>query len=122
MDNILVVKSIASSFVSNDMKINTDRGAGEAKLFIGPMSNNDKYDSFFEFNKEYKYKFDMENFKAYLNQVKLEYAFQKINKYKNVSIEHWNQNYEKVANLQEDEFFINLEKFGKTLCDYGVGQ
>lgn len=111
MDNILVVKSIASSFVSNDMKINTDRGAGEAKLFIGPMSNNDKYDSFFEFNKEYKYKFDMENFKAYLNQVKLEYAFQKINKYKNVSIEHWNQNYEKVANLQEDEFFINLEKF-----------
>lgn len=111
MDDVLVVKSIASSFVSSDMKINTDRGAGEAKLFVGSMSNNERYDSFFEFNNGYKYKFDKDNLKVYLNQIKLEYAYQKINKYKNVSIEHWNDNYEKIANLEEDELLVNLEKF-----------
>lgn len=111
MDDVLVVKSIASSFVSSDMKISTDRGAGEAKLFVGSMSNNERYDNFFEFNKEFRYKFDKENLKVYLNQIKLEYAYQKINKYKNVSIDHWNNNYEKIANLEDDELFVSLEKF-----------
>lgn len=111
MNDILVVKSVASSFVSNDMKINTDRGSGEAKLFVGSMNNRDKYDTFFEFNKEYKYKFDKENLKIYLNQVKLEYAFQKINKYKNISISRWNENYKKISDLTEEELSVDLEKF-----------
>ncbi len=111
MDNILTVKGVASSFVINQMKINTDTGSGEAKLFVGPMNNKNTYDEFFEFNNDYHYKFDKDNLITYLNQVKLEYAFQKINKYKNVSIELWEQNYNKIVNLNEEELTVNLEKF-----------
>lgn len=111
MDDVLVVKGVASSFVINDMKINTDTGSGEAKLFIGSIKNSEKYDAFFEYDNGYKYKMYKENLKEYLNQVKLEYAFQKFNKYKNVSIERWKKNYDKIDTLEDVEIVIDLKKY-----------
>ncbi len=111
MNNILVVKSLPSSFVSNDMKISSETGAGEAKLFVGSKSKEEEFNSFFEFDSGYRYKFDKENLITYINQVKLEYAFQKINKYKKVSIKLWEQNYKKIEELSEEDLFIDLKNF-----------
>ena len=61
MNDILVVKGLPSSFVSNDMKISSETGAGEAKLFVGSKSKEEEFNSFFEFDSEYRYKFDKEN-------------------------------------------------------------
>ena len=34
-----VVKALPSSFVASNMKLATDRGSGEAKLWVGQTSN-----------------------------------------------------------------------------------
>ena len=33
-----IIKGVPSSFVFKNMKLDTDKGAGEAKLFVGPKS------------------------------------------------------------------------------------
>lgn len=110
MDSELEVKSLPSSFVYNDMKLRSEAGAGEAKLFIGPKRKSKEYDDFFEFENDYKYLFDKENLIEYLNCVKIEYHFQKFNKYKNVNLNIWQDNYNKIMQLNDD-LAISLEKF-----------
>jgi len=44
-----IVRAIPSSFVFSDMKLMTDKGAGEAKLFVGPKSKETEIDDFFRF-------------------------------------------------------------------------
>lgn len=109
MDN-KITKIIPSSFVSNDLKLNSEIGIGEARLFLESKSKEKELDSFFEFDSEYLYKFDKENLITYINQVKLEYAFQKINKYKKVSIKLWEENYKKIEELNEKDLFVDLKK------------
>ena len=48
----LVIKGLPSSFVARELKLAKDKGAGEAKLFIGSTSNSQAYDDFFEFDKK----------------------------------------------------------------------
>lgn len=106
-----VIKSLPSSFVASNMKLATDRGAGEAKLWVGQMSNSTELDDFFEFEHGYSYCFDRSNLLTYLNQVKVEYIYQKFNLYKDASIDSWNENYRTIESLDDSDFLIQLVKF-----------
>ena len=108
-----VIKALPSSFVAQNMKIATDRGSGEAKLWVGQISNEMDLDAFFTFNddSQYTYSFSRENLITYLWQVKFEYAYQKFNHYKNISLILWNENLNTVKSLPEADFCIKLKKF-----------
>ena len=105
------VKAIPSSFVAKNMKLYSDTGAGEAKLFVGSTRNTKEFNEFFEFESDYKYRFSKENLLQYLDQMKLEYGFQKINRYKNVSLETWEENYNNISSMDADEFYFELHSF-----------
>ena len=82
-----IIKGVPSSFVFKNMKLDTDKGAGEAKLFVGSISQIEDINDFFKFDQEYSYRFDKSNLLNYLHEVKMEYVFQHVNKYKEASIE-----------------------------------
>lgn len=106
-----VVRAIPSSFVFSDMKLLADKGAGEAKLFVGPKSRESEIDSFFSFDESYTYRFDKTNMLEYLQQVKMEFVFQNMNQYKNANLDKWNDIYNTVFALPEAAFNIHLSKF-----------
>lgn len=109
-----VVKSLPSSFVASNMKLATDRGSGEAKLWVGQMSNVAELDTFFCFGSDYTYSFSRENLLAYLNQLKFEYVYQKFNSYKDASLGSWNENYNQIKELPDADFSMRLYKFTDT--------
>lgn len=106
-----VVRAIPSSFVFSDMKLLADKGAGEAKLFVGPKSRESEIDSFFSFDEGYTYRFDKTNMLEYLHQVKMEFVFQNMNQYKDANLDKWNDIYNTVLALPEADFIIHLSKF-----------
>ena len=106
-----VIKGIPSSFVFSNMKLDADKGAGEAKLFVGPKSQLEEIDNFFKFDEGYSCRFDKTNLLEYLHEVKMEYVFQCINKYKNASIETWKELYLTISNMQDSEMNITLIKY-----------
>jgi len=105
------VKGLPSSFVAANMKLESDRGAGEAKLWVGQMSNAAELDSFFAFDEDFLYTFSQANLLQYLNQVKVEYVYQKFNNYKNASLGTWNENYNQIKSLNKQELVVSLTKF-----------
>lgn len=106
-----VVKAIPSSFVASNMKLASETGSGEAKLWVGQLSNSAELDAFFEFDNGYSYKFTRENLLEYLQQVKIEYIYQKFNNYKNASLLTWDENYSQIKELSDTDFEIKLIKF-----------
>ena len=106
----LIVSSVASSFVYHKMKIISDKGSGEGKLFIGSISKETEFDSFFEFETDIKYKLDKQNLLDYMHEVKLEYVYQFFNQYQEANIQNWDDYYEKIKNLTENELLLNLVK------------
>lgn len=106
-----VVKAVPSSFVFGDMKLLTDKGAGEAKLFVGPKSKESEIDAFFEFEKGYLFCFVKENLQEYMHQVKMEYVFQTINHYKDANMDKWNELYDLIKSVDDSQLIIRLEKF-----------
>lgn len=106
-----IVKAIPSSFVFSDMKLMTDKGAGEAKLFVGPKRKEAELDDFFRFGSGITYRFDKKNMLEYLLQVKMEYVFQSINQYKVANIEKWNEINRIISEMDENDFYVKLEKF-----------
>lgn len=105
------MRAIPSSFVFNDMKLLTDKGAGEAKLFVGPKSKENEIDRFFCFDENYTYRFDKTNMLEYLHQVKMEYVFQNMNQYKEANLEKWNEIHSIIIDLPESDFVVHLSKF-----------
>ena len=108
---IYTVKAIPSSFVFSDMKLLADKGAGEAKLFVGPKSREVEIDKFFSFGEGYTYRFDKTNMLEYLHQVKMEFVFQNMNRYKVANLEKWNEIYSMLAEMPESDFVVHLGKF-----------
>lgn len=106
-----IIKGIPSSFVFKNMKLDTDKGAGEAKLFVGPKSQLGEIEDFFKFNKGYRYKFDKSNLLEYLHEVKMEYVFQRLNKYKDASLETWTELYTIIKNMQTSETEIEITEY-----------
>ena len=45
-----IIKGVPSSFVFKNMKLDTDKGAGEAKLFVGSISQIEDINDFFKFD------------------------------------------------------------------------
>lgn len=109
-----VVKSLPSSFVASNMKLASDRGSGEAKLWVGQMSNAAELDTFFCFGSDYTYSFSRENLLTYLNQLKFEYVYQKFNSYKDASLGAWDENYNQIKELSDADFAMHLYKFTDT--------
>lgn len=109
-----IIKGIPSSFVFSNMKLEKDRGAGEAKLFVGGVSSEGEYDEFFEFGSDYKYLFNRSNLLQYLHETKMECVFQKINQYKAAGLASWKENYNSILGLDEKDFFVSLTKFTDT--------
>lgn len=106
-----IIKGVPSSFVFKNMKLNTDKGAGEAKLFLGPKSQIDEIEKFYKFDEDYQYRFDKDNLLEYMHEVKMEYVFQKMNKYKDASIETWNELCTTIQSMQPSEMNINISKY-----------
>lgn len=106
-----IVKAVPSSFVFSNMKLASDKGAGEAKLFVGPKRKEEEIDDFFEFGAGITYRFDKKNMLEYLLQVKMEFVFQNMNHYKVANIEKWNDLYGQIKDIPESEFVIHLSKF-----------
>ena len=109
-----IIKGVPSSFVFKNMKLDTDKGAGEAKLFVGSISQIEDINDFFKFDQEYSYRFDKSNLLNYLHGVKMEYVFQHVNKYKEASIETWQEFYTTVENMQDSEMQVHLTEFTDT--------
>lgn len=93
------------------MKLLTDKGAGEAKLFVGIKSKESEIDEFFSFAEGYTYRFDKTNMLEYLHQVKMEFVFQNMNQYKSANLEKWNDIYRKIAAMPKADFIVHLTKF-----------
>lgn len=109
-----IIKGVPSSFVFKNMKLDTDKGAGEAKLFVGSISQIEDINDFFKFDQEYSYRFDKSNLLNYLHEVKMESVFQHVNKYKEASIETWQEFYTTVENMQDSEMQVHLTEFTDT--------
>lgn len=100
---------ISSSFVSSNYVIKGDTGSGEAKLYVAPSTQENELNEFFNFTGDMLYTFDKNNLLNYLNMVKIEYAYQTINKYTNLNIKSW----EKAKNYVDNctSFQFKIEKF-----------
>lgn len=108
------IKGIPSSFVFRNMKLDTDKGAGEAKLFIGPKSQLKEIEEFFMFDKGFLYRFDKMNLLEYLREVKMEYVYQSLNKYKEANLETWTDFYTTIENMKDSEMAITVTKYVDT--------
>lgn len=106
-----IVKGIPSSFVFSDMKLLDDKGAGEAKLFVGSKRKEGEIDRFFAFGSGMTYRFDKQNMLEYLLQVKMEYAYQNMNRYKAANLAKWNELYDSILEMDNEQFVIDLNKF-----------
>ena len=106
----LIINSIPSSFVYRKMKTISDKGSGEGKLFIGPISKITEFDNFFEFDSVYEYKLDKQNLLEYMHEVKIEYVYQFFNKYQEANMKNWEDYYEKIQNFSDDDLLIKLVK------------
>lgn len=106
----LIVKGIATSFVYHKMKLISDKGSGEGKLFIGAVSKSAEFDSFFEFGSNYKYKLDKQNLLNYMHEVKLEYVYQFFNKYQEANIANWESYLNVINSFETQDLIINLVK------------
>ena len=93
------------------MKLDADKGAGEAKLFVGPKNQLAEIEKFFKFDEGYSCRFDKTNLLEYLHEVKMEFVFQCINKYKNANIETWQELYYIILNMKDSEMNITLDKY-----------
>lgn len=109
-----IIRGVPSSFAFSNMKLDADKGAGEAKLFVGPKSQITEINDFFKFNQGYSYRFDKINLLTYLHEVKMEYVFQYVNRYKNASIETWQDSYNSIENMQDSEMKIHLTEYDDT--------
>lgn len=106
------VKAIPSSFVFRNLKLQGDSGSGEAKLHLGSAKNQEDIDLFFNnYDESNIYFFDKENLKVYLQEVKIEYIYQKINRYSDISLEYWQEKYSEIDSINESDLIFNITKF-----------
>lgn len=100
------VVSIPTSFVKNPMKFFSDRGSGEAKLYVGQVTNKAYIDDFFAFDQDYKYMCSRSNLLDYLKFMKLEYLFHRYADYKGANRVQWDKYYRIISSMQDEEFLM----------------
>lgn len=103
--------NIPSSFVSKKLKLSSDRGSGEAKLFIGSTRNIQEIDNFFsDFDDNNIFKVKKAQLLEYLNAVKIEYVGQRYNSYADIGLDYFEE-VKSVLDGLDEEFSIKIEKF-----------
>lgn len=100
---------IASSFVKQANKLSTDRGSGEAKLFVGSRKKEELLSFFNNFSDDNNYYFEKNDVVDYLKKVFLEYKYNCFQTYKNVNEEKYNENINKLSNEYRDKKKIELK-------------
>ncbi len=107
-----IVKNVPSSFVKKKIKLEKDTGNGEGKFHLGSVQNEEDYRQFFNgYASKNIYTFDKENLLEYMQQVKLEYVYQRVNKYKEVDLEYWEQKFTYIKKLRDKDLTFDLERF-----------
>lgn len=107
-----IVKNVPSSFVKKKIKLEKDTGNGEGKFHLGSVQNEEDYRQFFNgYASKNIYTFDKENLLEYMHQVKLEYVYQRINKYKEADLEYWEQKFTYIKKLSDKDLTFALEFF-----------
>ena len=95
------VANIPSSFAQSKIKLANDRGNGEAKLYIGPVKNKEKYERFFGgWHPMNTYELNQIDLLLYLQDVETE--FSKQSKYKAVSKKLYRELFNKVETLEDN--------------------
>lgn len=108
----IIKESIPSSFVQNSIKIRSDRGSGEAKFHLGSASKADEFSEFFNgYNVSNKYIFQKNNMIEFMKSLKIEYVYQSINQYKNANLEYYQLWYDRISNMENDDFEFSLSSF-----------
>jgi len=102
--------SIPSSFVKKELKKASDTGNGEAKLYVGHIEEETK-EFFDNFSNENNYFLNVENLKNYLFTVKLEYQYQLIRQYKDISLEYWKKKMDELEELENERIYFDLEDY-----------
>ena len=103
--------TIPSSFVKRKLKLNTDTGNGEAKLFIGSNTESKKFDKFFnEFNNNNEYYFNKDNLIQYMENIKFEYITQVCNKYHDISPDYYYSQLKSIKS-KSNHIEFKLEKY-----------
>lgn len=101
---------ISSSFVKNDIKLRSDKGSGEAKLFLGStndMSINEFFNNFNENNEFVIYKEEILN---YYYKIFIEFISEKCNNYKNVGLSNYIEKLNELNQLN-NKIEFKMEKF-----------
>ena len=101
---------ISSSFVRNDIKLRSDKGSGEAKLFLGStndLSINEFFNNFNENNKFIIYKEELLN---YFYKIFIEFIAEKCNNYKNVGLSNYLEKLNELNQL-DNKIEFKMEKF-----------
>ncbi len=94
--------NIPSSFVKKDLKFKNEKGAGEAKLFIGSTKKDSEFDMFFNgFHDSNAYLIYRDDILDYLKRTELEYISHKCGEYKNANRGYYDKIVEKISSLNE---------------------
>lgn len=103
--------NIPSSFVKSDLKFKTDRGSGEAKLFIGSSAKKEEFATFFNnYPLQPLCVIHKEALMDYLKRTELEFIAQKCGCYKNTNREYYNKVLKKVSE-QDDVISFTIKEF-----------
>ncbi|WDV44051.1 AAA family ATPase [Clostridiaceae bacterium M8S5] len=100
---------ITDSFVYNKIKYANTNGNGEAKLYVGQISEKDELDQFFNVTTTI---FEKDNLIEYLNRAFIIYKYHIFGDYRAADYSYWNEMYMKVRVLN-DKIVINesIESF-----------
>lgn len=116
-----LVANIVDSFVFRTNTLADTKGSGERKLYLGPSSQSEEFNEFFgpideqgSFEQgqfERSFIFDRDNLKKYLQQVQLEYRYEIIQKYKDVSFDRWQELYTEAESLSAEKLTCTLRPY-----------
>ena len=101
---------ISSSFVRNDIKLRSDKGSGEAKLFLGSTSDLSINEFFNNFNENNKYIIYKEELLNYFYKIFIEFIAEKCNNYKNVGLSNYLEKLNELNHL-DNKIEFKMEKF-----------
>ena len=104
-----ITANIPSSFVQRKIKLANDRGNGEAKMYIGPVKNKERFERFFgSWHPMNTYELNQVDLLLYLQDVEPE--FSKQSKYKAVSKKLYRELFNKVETLQDNRIDLTYHE------------
>ena len=101
---------ISSSFVRNDIKLRSDKGSGEAKLFLGSANDMSINEFFNDFNENNQFVIYKEEILNYYYKIFIEFISEKCNNYKNVGLSNYLEKLNELNQLN-NKIEFKMEKF-----------